>query len=123
MPEDGALLTNPSNEVCPNFAADLFRLLRDDIRQGTEASDDDVIARLVQLWTQDHNERLVQWTAQRAAAAQAADEAEHQRELQEEEAQRLVEQETELERLEAEKKKPKMNDFDESKQIPNVLAP
>jgi len=41
----------------------------------------------------------------------------------EEEAQRLVEQETELNHLEAEKKKPKMNDFDESKQIPNILAP
>jgi len=82
MPEDGALLTDPSNEVCLNFATDLFRL--NDIRQGTEASDDNVIARLVQLWTQDHNKRLVQWTAQWAAAAQAADEAEHQHELQEE---------------------------------------
>jgi len=123
MPEDLRLATDPSTEVCPDFASDIYAPLRDDLQRGTAASNEDIVVRLVELWSHEHNERMQQWNTQQAAAAQAADEAELQWQAQEAEAQRLAEQEAERERSEAEKKKPKINDFDETKQIPSVLPP
>ena len=123
MPEDLRLATDPSTEVCPDFASDIYAPLRDDLQRGTAASNEDIVVRLVELWSHEHNERMRRWNTQQAAAAQAADEAELQRQAQEAEAQRLAEQEAERERSEAEKKKLKINDFDETKQIPSVLPP
>jgi len=85
--------------------------------------DKDTIAYLVQLWTLDHANHLEWWESQWRAAAQATEEADHQCQAQEEEAQLLAEQEAEKEHRESKKKKPKINDFDESKHIPNVLLP
>ena len=78
---------------------------------------------LVQLWTQDHNLQLEHWLEYQQEAAEAAEEAERQWQATEDEARALAEQVAEREQIEAEKKKPKIGDFDESKQIPNVLLP
>jgi len=122
MPEDLRLATDPSTEVCPDFALDIYAPLRDDLQRGMAASNEDIVVRLDELWSHEHNERMRRWNTQQAAAAQAADEAKLQWQAQEAEAQQLAEQEAEWECSEAEKK-PKINDFDETKQIPSVLPP
>ena len=123
MPNDAIPAVDPSNKVCPDFASDLYTPLRDHIRRGTAASDEETIVRLVQLWTQDHNRRLARWLEHQQEAAEAAEEAERLQQADEDQARVLAEQEAEREWTEAEKKKPKIGDFDESKQIPNVLLP
>jgi len=58
MPEDLRLATDPSTEVCPDFASDIYTPLRDDLQRGTAASNEDIVVHLVELWSHEHNERM-----------------------------------------------------------------
>ena len=58
MPDDVRLATDPSTEVCPDFASDIYAPLRVDLQRGTDASNDDIMVRLIELWSNEHNERM-----------------------------------------------------------------
>ncbi|KAF8837056.1 hypothetical protein BDN67DRAFT_909952, partial [Paxillus ammoniavirescens] len=70
-----------------------------------------------------HVQRVAAWTERQHLEALLADEAEEVRLAQVREAQCLADDETERERIELEKKKPKMNDFDNKVEVGNVIIP
>ncbi|KAG2740594.1 hypothetical protein P692DRAFT_201842456 [Suillus brevipes Sb2] len=93
------LLSDPSTEVRPDFAGDLYAGIRNDLMAATGNC-------LAETWDTDHEEH--------EADALAAEEAERALRTQRDEERAQREAEAEREHLEAEKKKPKMNGFDQS---------
>ena len=44
MPDNVCLATDPSTEVCPDFALDIYALLHVDLQRGTDASNDNIVS-------------------------------------------------------------------------------
>lgn len=122
MPEGARLAADPVNEVCPDFAAAVYAPLRDALRRENDDSEDQVIATLVEMWTQDHDARMDRWAIQQAEDDLAARERDRQQ-ARREESQQPAGQEDAQEQLELDKKKPGLSDFDEDKPIPGTLLP
>jgi len=116
-------MADPTNETCPNFRAAFFTAIRNDLIRASGETEDQVIQRLIESWSQDHQRRVVEWNEEQEENARIEAEAERARLAQEEEAQRLQDAEKEKERLEAEKKKPKMNNFDDTLSVSDILIP
>ncbi|KAF9234337.1 hypothetical protein BU15DRAFT_32128, partial [Melanogaster broomeanus] len=116
-------MADPSLETCPDFNSDGFRTIRDFMIAGSHETEEQTVERLIISWTEDHNRRSRLWQDQQAAEAEAAEQAQRARREREEETQRLTEEEAERERREADKKKAKLNDFDDTLVVDNVIAP
>ncbi|KAF8840256.1 hypothetical protein BDN67DRAFT_981227 [Paxillus ammoniavirescens] len=115
-------MADPSNETCPNFASDFYRPIRNALAANAE-NEQQVLDNLVQMWTAEHNQRVAVWNDGQRVEALLAEEAEQVRLVQEREAQRLVDDEAEREQAELEKKKPKMNNFNDGVEVGNVIIP
>ncbi|KIK78745.1 hypothetical protein PAXRUDRAFT_16710 [Paxillus rubicundulus Ve08.2h10] len=116
-------MADPALEVHPNFASEAFTPIREALIQATNESAQQVTEHLIAAWDAEHNIRVNAWNRIQADQAQAAEEAEQQRREQEEEELCLAEEEAEQEHREGEKKKPKMNDFDQTTSISSVIVP
>ncbi|KAG1859981.1 hypothetical protein C8R48DRAFT_605470 [Suillus tomentosus] len=116
-------MADPSLEVCPDFDGPAYANICDDIRRATGQSQEDVVTRLTQSWTDGHNQRVNEWNLNREQEAAEAAEIEQARAAQEEEARILREAEAEKEKAEAEKKKPKMGSFDETVSVGDSISP
>ncbi|KAG1791072.1 uncharacterized protein HD556DRAFT_1486952 [Suillus plorans] len=116
-------MANPSFEICPDFDGPAYANICDDIRRATGQTQEEVIVRLTQSWTDGHNERVDEWNQNREQEAAQVAEAEQARAAQEEEVRLQREAEAEKEKIEAEKKKPKMNGFDEASSVGDSIAP
>ncbi|KAF8838958.1 hypothetical protein BDN67DRAFT_1012672 [Paxillus ammoniavirescens] len=115
-------MADPSNKVCPDFTSDFYRPIREALLANAK-NKQQVLDNLVQMWTAEHIQRVAAWTERQHLEALLADEAEEVCLAQVREAQRLADDETERERIELEKKKPKMNDFDDEVEVGNVIIP
>ncbi|KAF9235327.1 hypothetical protein BU15DRAFT_64919 [Melanogaster broomeanus] len=115
-------MSDPSLEVCPDFNSDGFRTIREFMIAGSHETNQQTVERLIISWTEDHNRRIGLWQDQQAVEAEAAEQVQRARREQEEEAQRLAEEEVERERREADKKKAKLNDFDDTLTVDNKLS-
>ena len=81
------------------------------------------VERLNAAWDNDHNSWVKAWNLQQEAEQHEAQHCQQeQRDLEEQECQQ-AEEESERERREAEKKKPKINDFNENQAPPIVIIP
>lgn len=116
-------MADPTKETCPNFQADFFADIWNDLIQASGQTKNKIIHRLTQSWTLDHERRVNEWIEEQEANARIAAEADRVRAAQEEEAQRLLDAEKEKELLKAEKKKPKMNGFDGTLSVSDILIP
>ncbi|KAJ7132616.1 hypothetical protein C8R46DRAFT_923899 [Mycena filopes] len=106
------LLSDPNLAVCPDFASDTFADLRKAINGG--ADDAAAIDMLKLSWVKGNDKDKAQWTIQ-VAGDQAAADAEELRLQQEADAAKdAAEKVAEQERLDAEKKLPKLGDFSET---------
>ncbi|KAG1849572.1 hypothetical protein C8R48DRAFT_750225 [Suillus tomentosus] len=105
-------MANPNNEVCPDFASDAYGEIRDDIIRASGQTEAQVVNRMVVSWTQKREQE--EHDAAEAAQARA---------LQEEEIREWQEADTEKERLETEKKKPKMNGFNATLTVGDFITP
>ncbi|KIK96850.1 hypothetical protein PAXRUDRAFT_137560 [Paxillus rubicundulus Ve08.2h10] len=101
-------MADPALEVPPDFASDAYRLIQDTLTQATNETPQQAIDRLRAAWDVEHNERVLE-------------EAKHARRELEDKDNCLAEEEVMRECREAEKKKPKMNDFNEAMPISNVI--
>ncbi|KIK78094.1 hypothetical protein PAXRUDRAFT_17069 [Paxillus rubicundulus Ve08.2h10] len=113
---------DPSNEVCLDFASDFYQPIREALLANTEDKQQ-VLNNLVQMWTTEHVQRVTAWTERQHLEALLADKAEEVRLAQVREAQCLADDETARERIELEKKKPKMNDFNDKVKVGNIIIP
>ncbi|KIK74423.1 hypothetical protein PAXRUDRAFT_19888 [Paxillus rubicundulus Ve08.2h10] len=96
-------MADPSNEVCPDFTSVFYRLIREALLANAE-NEQQVLDNLVQMWTAEHVQRVAAWTERQHLEILLADEAEEVC-------------------LAQEKKKPKMNDFDDEVEVGNVIIP
>ncbi|KAH0829224.1 hypothetical protein J3R83DRAFT_2789 [Lanmaoa asiatica] len=115
-------MADPTNEQRPNFASAAFRLIRETLMEAQRLEQVDVVARLNEAWDQDHERRVEEWNAMRRAEQQEEARLENERHEREEEAIRLAEEEAENEKREAEKKKPKIGDFNVGLAFPSVIV-
>ncbi|KIK90741.1 hypothetical protein PAXRUDRAFT_151284 [Paxillus rubicundulus Ve08.2h10] len=104
-------MADPSNEVCPDFTSVFYQPIHEALLANAE-NKQQVLDNLVQMWTAEHHLEIL-----------LADEAEEVCLVQVREAQCLVDDETERERIEQEKKKPKMNSFDDEVEVGNIIIP
>ncbi|KAJ7112897.1 hypothetical protein C8R44DRAFT_741251 [Mycena epipterygia] len=102
------LLSDPNTDTCPDFASEDY----DDVRAKIDGDNDAAIAKLTASWTKSNDKKKAQWILQvEGDRAQAdADDALRRQEAEKEAADAA--KVLEAERLEAEKKKPKLGDFD-----------
>ncbi|KAF9232699.1 hypothetical protein BU15DRAFT_67224 [Melanogaster broomeanus] len=110
-------MADPNLDVLPNYASKEFNIIHEGLRLGYHENDQQVIERLVNAWQANREVRITAWNAQKEAEARAAEEAEQERRLLEEQEERAAREEAEHERRDVEKKKPKMNTF-----IPGTLV-
>ncbi|KIK72411.1 hypothetical protein PAXRUDRAFT_22020 [Paxillus rubicundulus Ve08.2h10] len=115
-------MADPSFERCPDFTGEAYRAIRDALAQAVNENDQQVTERLTAAWDADHTLWVEAWNQQQLVKAQIQAEAERMQLEQEAEAHQLAEEEAERECKEAEKKKPKMNDFDETSSVPSVIV-
>ncbi|OAX41703.1 hypothetical protein K503DRAFT_767424, partial [Rhizopogon vinicolor AM-OR11-026] len=64
-------MVDPTAEVCPNFAAELYDNIQGDIHTTIRQPDAQIIDRLIQSWTEGHNRRVGEWNQQREEEEQA----------------------------------------------------
>ncbi|KIJ18405.1 hypothetical protein PAXINDRAFT_8650 [Paxillus involutus ATCC 200175] len=100
-------MADPSLKVHPNFSSDAFAPIHEALMQATNESAQQVTERLITAWDTEHHIR---------------EEEQEQREEEEAEV-HLAEEELEHERREGERKKPKMNNFDEATSVSSIIVP
>ncbi|KAG1823817.1 uncharacterized protein BJ212DRAFT_1296356 [Suillus subaureus] len=117
------IASDPMLDIQPDFASPTFEGLRNQIIGGTQTTHNEVVVDLIVAWQQDRNLRVVAWTRQVKEDAHLA--AEAARVDREQEAQECLwlEHEAEDELHEAEKKKPKINDFQVGTAVSDILTP
>jgi hypothetical protein len=119
---DDRIPQDPRLEILPNHAGPHYNGICQ-LLQNTGLTLEQAVQSLNDLWTQSCEERIQAWDQQVLNDNVAAEEAQC---LRQEEEQLLLQQEQqnlENERIEAEKKKPKMNDFQETTMVGNYIAP
>lgn len=115
--------SDPALEVCPGYDSNVHEPLRVALMHRFALTEEQAIVRLTDIWTADRTQRAEAWNRQRVEQQQAEELALREQREEEEEQRRLEEQEAEQERKDAEKKKPKINDFDSALASPSVIVP
>ncbi|OAX31370.1 hypothetical protein K503DRAFT_806118 [Rhizopogon vinicolor AM-OR11-026] len=114
---------NPALDIQPEFSSPTFEALRNCIIGGTQTTHEEVATELANVWKQDHNLRETAWTRQVEEETHLVADAAHA-ELEQLEQECLhLERETKAELQEAEKKKPKINDFKSRTIVGDTLTP
>ncbi|KAJ7652575.1 hypothetical protein B0H17DRAFT_1214935 [Mycena rosella] len=118
---------NPNLESCPDYASASFKPIRDLIvagsAQGTPLTDTEAAARLSDGWNTEHDAQKLLWDAQVLADTAQATATAVALPAQEELDRAAVQAAAEVERVEAEKKKPKLGTFDSTLLIPDFIVP
>ncbi|KAG1781872.1 hypothetical protein EV702DRAFT_1238597 [Suillus placidus] len=110
-------------DIQPDFSSPTFEALRNRIIGGTQTTHDEVAADLIAAWQQDLALRAVAWTRQMDEDVRLTAEA-TRAELELRDQERLqLEHEAKVELREAEKKKPKINDFVAGVAVGDTLTP
>ncbi|KAG6376622.1 hypothetical protein JVT61DRAFT_1605 [Boletus reticuloceps] len=116
-------MADPNLEIRPDFASEPYEGIRHVMADTTGETHQQVAQRLAEAWDVEHNTRIDAWNHQQEEERQV-EEREQQEERNRQEDQRcLDEADAEKERKEAEKKKPKINDFDADLPPPSVIVP
>ncbi|KIJ11382.1 hypothetical protein PAXINDRAFT_84596, partial [Paxillus involutus ATCC 200175] len=115
-------MADPNLEAAPNYAGPEFDIIHEGFKRGYHENDQQAIECLLAAWQADRAIRIVTWNVQKEVEARAAAEVEEAHRLCEEEEEILANEETERERRDAEKKKPKMNTFAPGSSVTDVLV-
>ncbi|KAJ7257570.1 hypothetical protein B0H12DRAFT_984626, partial [Mycena haematopus] len=112
------LLSDPNLNMCPDYTSEDFA----DIRSSLDSADDAAaVQTLVKSWTKNNDKLKAQWAQQVAADKARAIAEERVRTAEAEEAAAVAAERAEEERLEAEKKKPKLGNFDANGNAPAFI--
>ncbi|KAJ7760238.1 hypothetical protein DFH07DRAFT_708587, partial [Mycena maculata] len=111
------LLSDPNLNVCPDHTSDAW----DDIRAGMTRTPDEITTKLDECWTKSNDKLKARWAQQVAddEAEAVAVEAAPQKKLDDDAA--AAARVAKEERLEAEKKKPKLGAFDANSEAPSIM--
>ncbi|KAG6379024.1 hypothetical protein JVT61DRAFT_11448 [Boletus reticuloceps] len=95
----------------PDFAGPDYDIIHQGLISGYQENEQQVVERLIVAWEAGRNTHVAEWNLQREAEARAAEDAEQEHRLQEEDQERISRRQVKAKQKEAEKKKPKMNTF------------
>ena len=114
---------DPTGQVCPDFAGETYAAVRLAMTTGGQLTDADAAERLVTAWNQTHAREVEAWDLQ--VQTDVAEQEELQRIAQAEEERLKAEEERQKdeEQKELEKKRPKINDFDDDKMVRDFVLP
>lgn len=116
-------MADPAFEVRPDFASNAYRMVREAVMAAHNIDVDEAIDRITAAWQLEHDQRVEAWNLEQEANTREAERIQLEQRQRDEEEQRLQEAEVEREHREAEKKKPKISDFNEDQPPPNMVAP
>ncbi|KAK7445496.1 hypothetical protein VKT23_014913 [Stygiomarasmius scandens] len=122
-PTPSQMESNPYLETCLDFADSLWDAVRLAVSEKNNISDEEACTILKETWLTRHKSCLAQWDAQVDADEEEVARLEVLQKADEEEALRQADLRAEQERVEAEKKKLKIADFEEGKLAPDFIAP
>ncbi|KAJ7076770.1 hypothetical protein B0H15DRAFT_790221 [Mycena belliarum] len=115
---------NPDLDLCPDFAGPIFRTARDAITTADpNKTTDNVVADFTAAWQADWDIQKAAWDAQEAADQAARDTTAQAASDEAARKQAELDAEAAAEKREADKKKPKLNDFDSTKGVGDSIAP
>lgn len=117
------IASDPAFDIQPDFSSPTFEGLRVHIIGGTQTTHDEVANELVTAWQQDRDLRVTAWKRQVDEDAELAADAARAVQKQADQEHLCLEHEAEAELREAEKKKPKINDFQTGTAIGDTLTP
>ena len=114
---------DPTNVPCPDFAGAAYTAIRQIMSNNGQINNEQAIQQLMTAWNQMHAQEVEAWNQQVQTDLEA--QQEQIRLVQEDETRRQEEDECqkEDERREQEKRKPKINDFDEGKMVADHVMP
>ncbi|KAJ7449618.1 hypothetical protein FB451DRAFT_1102566 [Mycena latifolia] len=115
---------NPELDLCPDFAGPIFQAARDAIVASVpNKTAEDVVTDLTAAWQAEWDTKKAAWDAQETADQVARDTA--AKAASDEAARKQAELDAEIaaEKKEADKKKPKLNDFDSNRGVGDAIAP
>ena len=115
------LAQDPALSTCPNFTSEGFCLFHDSYSATNNISPKEAIAALTNAWKLDNEVQRAAWALQVEENERMRAEELWVRNLEVDQRQRQEEAEAEAERIAVEKKKPKMNDFDDEKLVGNTI--
>lgn len=125
---DDRIIHNPHLELIPDHAGPHYGVLREALTQNGMTAEQAVLA-LNNSWTLNHEARIQAWD-QQVADDEAALQAQLAAQLEAQQQQAVdppaaaqAQPEQDGERADAEKKKPKMRDFDDATTVGNYIAP
>lgn len=118
-------MADPNNEVCPDFTSAAYDEIRENLIRASGQTEAQVTNWMVVSWTQSHHKHVDEWNQEREQEEYDAAKVVQARAQQEEEEEIHEQQEAEAEKehLDAEKKKPKMNGFNATLTIGDVITP
>jgi hypothetical protein len=109
--------------MCPNFAGETYAAIRQAMTVGGQLTNEGAAERLVAAWNQTHTHEVEAWDLQ--VLADVAEQEEQQRLNQAEEDRLRAEDERQKddEQKELEKKRPKINDFNDDRMVGDFVMP
>ena len=121
------ITNDPTPEICPDFEGQGWGYLRQmmiDTHQGPQPLTVEEAAQcLKDTWAQEHDQRVARWQAQREQDNAELEEQARQAHEEEEGRRAQRDREVEEQRREVEKRKPKLNDFDDNRAVDSWIAP
>ena len=121
------ITNDPALEICPDFEGQGWGYLRQmmiDMHQGPQPlTVEEAAQHLKDTWAQEHDQRVAQWQAQREQDNAELEEQARQAHEEEEGQRAQRDREAEEQRREVEKRKPKLNDFDDNRAVDSWIAP
>ena len=115
------ITNDPTPEICPDFEGQGWGYLRQmmiDTHQGPQPLTVEEAAQcLKDTWAQEHDQRVARWQAQREQDNAELEEQARQAHEEEEGRRAQRDREVEEQRREVEKRKPKLNDFDNNRAV------
>jgi len=114
---------DPTGLICPDYTGQTYAAVRLAMSTGGQLNDAGAVEQLIAAWNQAHTQELEAWNIQTQADVA---EQEEQRTLAEAEEERLRtenERQKEDEQKELEKKRPKINDFDDERMVGDFVIP
>lgn len=117
-------MADPNLEIGPDYAGAEFAPILEDLGIGEDADELqlEILERLTEAWHAQRAARADAWNTRRAREAREAEEMEQLRQQQLQQEQQAGAEEAERDRLEAERKKPKMNPINPGTSAPDVLS-
>ncbi|KAN0097886.1 hypothetical protein V8E55_002332 [Tylopilus felleus] len=115
-------MADPNLEELPDFHTADYDIVHQGLRMAYNKNDNQAVERLTAAWQTEKDVRIEAWNARQEEEARLEEEANHERQHMREQEEHAAAEEIERQKVEEERKKPKMNTFAPSTAAPDDLV-